>query len=286
MTLQDATAAVDTSYDSWTANDYYQFYYRQNICRDERITLRCLVDYLAATPRKFERALDYGCGPTLHNAIAAAPYVEALDMADWSRDNLRTVRSWAHGEPGANDWNLFTRYILGVEGRKGAEERDVLRREQRARWVIGKLFGTDARHRFPLGQGYTEHYDLLVTGYCLDCISSSQTVWRQAMRNVLSTLAPGGSLFLNALWRCSAYQVQDRWFPCSGVEVDDLYQCLVDNGFERRTLDIQAFAYPDQQQHGYPGILVALGRKKLPARRRAVWRAPSLARYARFAAAA
>jgi hypothetical protein len=286
MTLQDGSAAVDASYDNWTANDYYQFYYRKNICRDERITLKCLVDYLAATPRKFERALDYGCGPTLHNAIATAPYVEALDMADWSRDNLRTVRSWSHGEPGANDWNLFTRYILRAEGRKAAQDREVLQREQRTRWVIGKLFGTDARLRYPLGQGYTEHYDLLVTGYCLDCISGSQDVWRNCMRNVMSTLAPGGSLFLNALWCCSAYQVRDHWFPCSDVDVDDVYACLIDNGFERRTLDIQAFAYPDQEAHGYPGILVALGRKKLPAHRRASWKAPSLARYARLAAAA
>src|SRR5258705_9737364 len=66
MTLQDGSAAVDASYESWTANDYYQFYYRKNICRDERITLKCLVDYLASTPRRFDRALDYGCGPTLH----------------------------------------------------------------------------------------------------------------------------------------------------------------------------------------------------------------------------
>lgn len=286
MTPQDGTTAIDSTYGSWVADDYFQFYYRKNICRDERITLKCLVDYLRARPRRFERALDYGCGPTLHNAIAVAPYVEALDMADWSRDNLRTVRNWSHGEPGANDWNLFTRYILGAEGRKVVQARDVLAREQRARWVIGKLFGTDARHRYPLGQGYTEHYDLLVTGYCLDCISSSRAVWRQCMRNVLSTLAPGGELFLNALWRSSAYQVQEHWFPCSAVDVDDLHACLIENGFERRTLDIQAFAYPDQQAHGYPGILIALGRKKVRARGRATWCAPALASYARLAAVA
>jgi len=286
MTPQDGSTTVEPGYDRWTADNYYQFYYRKSICRDERITLKCLVDYLASTPRRFERALDYGCGPTLHNAIASAPYVEALDMADWSRDNLRTVRSWSHGEPNAHDWNLFTRYILGAEGSKIVKERDVLKREQRTRWVIGKLFRTDARHRYPLGQGYTEHYDLLLSGYCLDCISSSQEIWQQCMRNVLATLAPGGRLFLNALWRCSAYQVKDQWFPCSEVDVDDLYACLIDNGFERRTLDIQAFAYPDQQAYGYPGILVALGRKKLRARRRATWHAPSLASYTRFAAVA
>jgi len=286
MTLQTASTAVTSTYDNWIADDYYRHYYRENICRDERITLKCLVDYLGAMPRRFERALDYGCGPTLHNAIAVAPYVEALDMADWSRENLRSVRAWSHAEPGAHDWTLFTRYVLGAEGRKAVQAADVLKREQRARWVIGKLFGTDARHRYPLGRGYAEHYDLLVTGYCLDCISGSRVVWRQCMQNVLSTLAPGGMLFLNALWRCSAYKVESRWFPCSNVDVDDVYACLLDHGFERRTLDIQAFAYPDQEAHGYPGILVALGRKKLRARRRAMWRAPSLARYAEFAAVA
>jgi len=286
MTLQAGSITVNSTYDNWIADDYYQFYYRKSICRDERITLKCLVDCLAASSRRFDRALDYGCGPTLHNAIAVSPYVEALDMADWSRDNLRTVRNWSHGEPGAHDWSAFTRYILGAEGQEIVQARDVLKREQRARWVIGKLFGTDARHRYPLGQGYTEHYDLLVSGYCLDCISGTRVVWRNCMENVLSTLAPGGMLFLNALWRCSAYQVQDRWFPCADVDVDDLSACLIDNGFEQRTLDIQVFAYPDQEAHGYPGILVALGRKRMRARRRATWRAPSLASYAGLAATA
>ncbi len=255
-----------SGYDQWRAENYYSFYYKDGIVRDERITLGRHLDFLRAHG-SFEHALDYGCGPTLHNAIACAPYVARLDMADRLPDNLDSVRRWAAGEPGANRWHHFTRYILECETGGNADWAEIVRREARTRSVIERLLTTDACQPFPLGRGGSGRYDLLVSGYCLDCISGERGVWRRAMRNVLSLLRPGGALLLDSLWRCSAYQVKDRWFPGANLDVDDLYQCLKDNGFAPSSIDVEAFEYPDQSECGYPGILIVSGRKRAVLRR-------------------
>lgn len=267
--MHEATAFKSdiSTYDQWRAENYYSFYYKDGIVRDERITLRRHLEFLKAHG-SFERALDYGCGPTLHNAIACAPYVERLDMADWLHDNLASVRDWAAGEPGATTWHHFTRYILECEDAKPPGWADIVRREARARSVIDRLIASDACQRYPLGRNRNGSYDLLVTGYCLDCISGERAVWRRAMHNVLAALRPGGALLLDSLWRCSAYQVKDRWFPGANLDIDDLYQCLKENGFAPESIDVQAFEYPDQSECGYPGILVVSGRKRAMVRTR------------------
>jgi hypothetical protein len=258
--IEPVGAAVAT-YDQWRAEDYYRFYYRDGIVRDERITLDFHLRVLRAQGGRFEHALDYGCGPTLHNAIAVAPYVERLDMADWRPDNLASVAKWAAGRPDASRWHHFTRYILECEGEPTPRALQIAGREKLARRAIARLLPTDARRVHPLGSDHVARYDLLVTGYCIDCISDDQAIWRAAMRNVLALVKPGGTLLLDALWRCRSYQVEDTWFPSANVDVDDLRDCLVENGFERSSLEIEPHAYPEQVACGYPGILVATGRK-------------------------
>lgn len=254
-------AAPVSDYDRWHAESYYGFYYRDGIVRDERITLDYHLRFLRSLRGRVERALDYGCGPTLHNAIAVAPYVGTLDMADWSADNLACVRRWVDREPGAGRWHHFTRYILECEGDPLPRAMSIARREARARGAIGRLLRTDAREAQPLGAARTAHYDLLVTGYCLDCISDDPAVWRAAMRNVLALVRPGGALLLDALWRCTSYQVGERWFPSANVDVDDLHACLLENGFVRSSIEIESHPCPEQEACGYPGILVASAKK-------------------------
>jgi SAM-dependent methyltransferase len=249
-----------SSYDHWQAEHYYGFYYRDGIVRDERITLDFHLRFLRGRGG-YERALDYGCGPTLHNAIAMAPYAAAIDMADWRPDNLASLRRWVQRDPAAARWQHFTRYILECEGAAAPDALAVARRERLARQRIRDLLPTDARLERPLGERASGGYDLLVTGYCLDCISGERDVWRAAMRNVLALLRPGGDLLLDALWLCRAYQVEHRWFPSANVDVDDLYACLRENGCTRASIEIESHAYPEQAACGYRGILVASARK-------------------------
>jgi hypothetical protein len=99
---------------------------------------------------------------------------------------------------------------------------DVCLREQRTRRVLGKILLTDARNRHPLGEERVGTYDLLISGFCLDCLSQSKAVWRRCMRNVFGLLEPGGAFVLLALRDCKAYRIGERWFPAADIPIGRL----------------------------------------------------------------
>lgn len=261
MSDPDNQAATVADYSQFTARDYFQTYYSEVVLPDEKVVLRYQLDVLARAGEKFGRGLEYGCGPTLHRAIAAAQHVFRLDMADWLADNLEHVREWLGSDGQSRDWNRFTRYVLDCEGRDPTAAR-IARREALTRKVVRGLHVSDARWRHPLGPEREAFYDMLISGFCVDAVSSSKHVWRRCMRNMLSTLAPGGLLVLHSLHRCSAYKVGDRMFPCADVSTDDMRNSLLDNGFAAGSIDVQVIPTPANAVYGYSGILVASGRKK------------------------
>ena len=255
----DGAAVAD--YSEWQARDYFQTYYSEVVLPDEQVVLRYQIEQLAQRAERRGRALEYGCGPTLHRAIAAARYVFRLDMADWLPDNLALVRDWLRADAVNPDWHRFTDYILRCEGHS-ATARRIATRETLTRRAVRGLYTSDARWRHPLGPERAGYYDLVVSGFCLDAVSASKRVWRNCMRNVLSMIAPGGQIILHALHRCRAYKVGDRMFPGANIGIDDVATALADAGFLRRTADIQVVPCPDNALYGYSGILMASAWKR------------------------
>jgi hypothetical protein len=229
---------------------------------DEQLVLAYQIEVLKQNEHKFGRGLEYGCGPTLHRAIAAARYAFRIDMADWLPDNLAQVKSWLDATPANLDWRRFTEYVLFCESDSVVSDaRRVERREDLTRKVIRNLHVSDARWRHPLGPERHEFYDLLVSGFCVDAVSSDKAVWHRCMRNVLSTLQEGGLMVMHALHRCKAYKVGDRMFPGADISADDMFKSLLDNGFNRSSIDVQVVPCPENAVYGYSGILMASGRK-------------------------
>jgi hypothetical protein len=247
-------------YSQWQAQDYFKTYYSEVVLPDEQVVLAYQIETLKRIEHKFGRGLEYGCGPTLHRAIAAARYAFRIDMADWLPDNLTEVRAWVNSTGANDDWNRFTHYILACEG-ETPDARRIERREEQTRKVIRNLHVSDARWRHPLGPDRQGFYDLLVSGFCLDAVSSDKRVWHRCMCNVLSTLHEGGLLILHSLYRCKAYKVGERMFPGADLSQDDLVESLAGNGFARSSIDVHVIPCPDNAQYGYGGILVASARK-------------------------
>lgn len=245
---------------SWRPTEYLHEYLIRRVEPDEQAAIRFQVAFLRRAGRVFPRALDYGCGPTVMRALAAAPYVGSLDMADRLESNLRHVRRWLARDPDADDWSPFTEYVLRCEGDAAPSRRAVREREQRTRRVLSKLLPTDARRRDPLGPARVASYDLLVSSFCLDCLSPSRAVWRRCMRNVFGLLRPGGSFVLLALRDCERYRVGERWFPAANVSRFDVESALLAFGAAPAELEIEECELPGHADQGYQGLLMACGR--------------------------
>lgn len=268
-------------YSEWCAQEYIDTYYRETVLADERHVLAFELDALTGERTAFGRALEYGCGPTLHRAIAAAHQVFRIDMADHSPDNLRQIHRWLQAGVCNTDWNRFTRFILehqraaratgsptrGGPVEPGTIEADAIepsaieRREALTRKVIREVRLSDARWRHPLGAERVGFYDLLISGFCLDAISGDKRIWQACMGNVLSTVRSAGLVLMLALHRCGAYRVGDRLFPCAALTKDDLFLSLLSHGMRRSSIEIALAACPENADYGYTGILIARARK-------------------------
>src|SRR6185369_2663877 len=127
-------------------------YYDGQVKPDEREAIRFQVEFLQSTGRIFDSAVEYGCGPTLGRAIAASKYVRSLHMADLLEGNLDKVRQWASGDPHADDWSAFTRYVLSCEGVAQPAPGQTRGRELLTRQRMTDFHLTNAKQRYPLGE--------------------------------------------------------------------------------------------------------------------------------------
>jgi hypothetical protein len=246
---------------SWRPAEYLDEYLSVRVEPDEQAALRFQVAFLRRVGRVFPRAVEYGCGPTVMRALAAAPYVLSLDMADRLESNLQHVRRWQAHDPDADDWRPFAEYVLRCEGDRAPTRERVDAREARTRRVLAGLLPTDARRRDPLGPERFASYDLLISSFCLDCLSPSKAVWRRCMRNVFGLLRPGGSFVLLSLRDCERYRVGERWFPAANVSRRDLESTLVACGVAPDALEIEECELPSHADQGYRGLLMACGQK-------------------------
>jgi hypothetical protein len=256
-------------YSEWKARDYFETYYSEVVLPDEQAVLAYQIDVLRAAHGHFGRGLEYGCGPTLHRAIAASKYTFRLDMADWLADNLSEAREWLCADEHASEWKRFTRYVLACEGDAQPNNARIAQREAHTRKVVRGLYVSDARLPQPLGPTRESFYDLIITGFCIDAISSDRSVWKGCMRNVTSMLAPGGTFIIHALHRCEAYKCGDRMFPGSNLGIDDMRTAMAANGFVDSSIDVQVIPCQENESYGYSGILTASGRKATVRRRNA-----------------
>ena len=134
-------------YSEWKARDYFDTYYSEVVLPDEQAVLAYQIDVLRAARARFGRGLEYGCGPTLHRAVAAAKYAFRIDMADWLADNLAEAREWLCADGSAPEWNRFTRYVLACEGHARPDNERIAKREAQTRKVVRGNVGAGQRPR-------------------------------------------------------------------------------------------------------------------------------------------
>src|SRR5262245_9549662 len=110
------TPLVDSSWEHLYPERYLREYY-STVTPDEDLVLAFLVRLLRQKGVPGQGSvLDFGCGPTVHRAITAAPHASSITMADLLPANLGAVNAWLGQTPGAHNWHEYTAKILSLEG--------------------------------------------------------------------------------------------------------------------------------------------------------------------------
>jgi len=204
---------------SWNARKYLETYYGSPI-GDTFETLDFITDELKDYKNKpFLNGLEFGTGPTLFGALATCPYVQKLHLSDYLPQNLAEIQRWLSQEDDSFNWDICTAYLLKKEGIDPTVE-NITQRSNELREKVGKLLIGDITKGWPLLDD-KGHYDLLVSLFCADSITSSKEEWHQYMKNLFNLAAPKGTIIIGALRNCPFYRVGDLYFPCANVNEKD-----------------------------------------------------------------
>lgn len=240
----------------WNPHSYLKQYYETpTIASDERSILRYLLPFLKKQPKPFTRAIEVGCGPTLHHAVALIPFVEELHMADYVQANLKHIQYWLENSPNAHNWDTYIREIIALEHTKET----VQDRKKALRQKITTLTKIDLKKKYPLASGAT--YPLVASFYCADSIAQTKREWQTYMRHLFHVVAPGGTLILSALHRATGYQVGKHAFPSANITANDMREIFIQHQFSHNRLDIHEAPVPEWNEEGFDSILIAIAQK-------------------------
>lgn len=238
---------------AWDAAAYLRQYYATPFVPDDsRALLGFLIGQLSAQPGGYDTALEFGCGPALYTALALTPHVRQLHLADYLPGNLAELRRWLTDEPGAHDWETYTRYILEQESGRPPTSEEVATRERTLRQKVASVSRGNVRDPLPLGRPAV--FDLVSSCFCIECASPTRSEWEVFLARLTSLVAPGGRLLLIALRSCTGYRVFDREYPAASVDESDYLRLLPALGFCTATLVIQAIPVQDWAAEGFDGI--------------------------------
>lgn len=249
-------------WEKWDSGLYLKTYFPY-VRKDEDETLKFLVHGLkkwhVQNKHKNPTALEFGAGPMVVHALAIAPYVSSVHLADYLQSNLDEIRKWLNNQKAAFDWSPFVHRILELEGQEPTPAR-IRQRTGLLRKKAKKILRCDASLAFPLNNG-KQRYPLVTMLFCADSATSSIETWRAYMKNILNLVEPSGTILLAALHNCSFYKLGRNFFPCANITKRDLYDILLESGFRRSEIAIDIKKVPECKAEGYSSLVFARATK-------------------------
>lgn len=251
-----------TIYDQcWNPQAYLRQYYTQSFIPDDEVVIQQrLVAFLKQQGRTFARAIDVGCGPTVHLLTALAPYVGEFHLADYLQENLVAVGQWLRNEEGAHNWDLNISYVLELETQRPVSTAEVEARKQQIRQKITALSCCDIRRSQPLGKNAA--YDFVLSAYCVDAATNSKQEWQQWLGNLLTLCAENGTVMLISAHQAQHYLIANQFFPFAQVEASDIQTALLTAGFDPQQTLLETIPIKTWAEAGFDHIIIAIATKR------------------------
>lgn len=253
----DAPADYDRTFDP--ADYLRQFYSAAEVPDDEVAMFRGIAETIGAGGRSFPRAVEVGCGQTLHHAFALAPLVGELHLAEYLPGNRAEARKWLDGGPAAHDWDVYFRGVLAAAGDATGSALDGRKRLLREK--VTALLPCDLRAPDPLGPAVG--YDLVASFYTAEAIGGTLAEWEAMTGRILDLVNPGGTVFIGAMRECRAYMVLDQSFPSTPVNESDFARVLRKHGFDVPGAEIREVPITAWVDEGFSGVCIVCAQRAL-----------------------
>ena len=240
-------------YNEFSPENYLsQFYTTEIVTHDEEVIYAELFRWLRQSNRRYQRAIEVGCGPTIHHALPLAPYVDSLTLADYSARNRNILTKWWRGTPDAHDWNVYIRRTLelgggGIDG-TAVDERTTLMRN-----CISDVCSCDLLQPAPLGK--VDQFDLVSTFYTLENVAGDRESWPRIMSNFTSLCRPGGMIWIVAARHCNWYEFEGNRYPTASIDENDFLTVLPGLGFPSSNITVNAHPIRGWEQEGLQQII-------------------------------
>ena len=169
------------------------------------------------------------------------------------------MRRWISGDPTAFDWDAFIRKALELETATPCTDAEVARRASAIRERITRLVRCDASRTPPIEHSH-QRYDVLLTNFCAESVTSDWGEWQTYMANILSMLKPGGWLVISALKGATQYSVGTQSLSGGrhlGRRAD---RAARTERFPRERTQLQSVP-ADRPTRDYTGLMLAVAEK-------------------------
>jgi SAM-dependent methyltransferase len=241
--------------DVFDAREYLHRYFTSPSAED-RFTLQFWVEQIRDLPPGV-RVLEYGGGPTLYSVLALARKASSVHFTDYVPSALADVRRWAAGEPGAHNWNPYTRTILELEGAPSVNGA-VADRELTLRRMMTHFSECDARTETMLDDPRPP-YDVIAAHHCLDVAARDFADFQRMVRTLAELLTPKGLFLLSVTYGTTLYTVDGSVFPCLDLNAEHVREALAAAGIDPQRIWQASMPVEGEE---YSGVLLSAGWKR------------------------
>lgn len=211
---------------------------------------------------RFSRAVDIGCGPTIHHSIVPSVYTKELFVADYLSSNIREVQKWIANEEGAFNWDMYIREVLKIELSRSPTTEELLQRKMMLRKTLRPM-SCNIKKASVLGQSsYLRSFDLVMSYYCADSATSSRFEFQKYIENIMMLAKPGATFIFSMLHDAKHYSVGSRNFPSVSAEPDYVSKVFGDLKTPIDSLDIGIVNVAEFINEGFSSILLISGKTR------------------------
>jgi hypothetical protein len=107
----------------------------------------------------------------------------------------------------------------------------------------------------PENSEIVDRYDVLMSNFCIECVSTKKEDWLVYFDNLISLLKPGGKLIMASTKEANLYVSGDKKFPVVYLTETDLIQNLTKKGVDPDTICIHHVA-ADKPTRSYKGFML------------------------------